>query len=246
VASVVIALVALSLLPRTRAGIPARRILAFALLFLGGTGLVVTIFALKWSTYVPRRTGTHRIVQLVVMVVPPIAACAISALAGLRLKPMQGIAALASAAIVVLSVLSTAKGAQIYRTERPSQGDVAALSSAHLGRNSLVLANGYSEGYIPLVLHADGLLDGRAPYTFPHLLSRANSLLRNSAAFFADPPGHSNFLVSNHVDYVLFVRKHTWALGSSGVFGGSRLSLERLPNLHPVMVRKDFVLYRVA
>ena len=67
----------------------------------------------------------------------------------------------------------------------------------------MVLANGYTEGFIPDLTGAQGLLDGRAPYTFDSQLHRANGLFRGAQAFFTDPAQHWGFLADNHVSWVV-------------------------------------------
>ena len=63
--------------------------------------------------------------------------------------------------------------------QQPQASDVTALRASGLP-DSVVLTNAWTEGYVPQVMGARGLLDGRAPYTYPRVLVRANHLLRKA------------------------------------------------------------------
>lgn len=228
------------------AGPGARTALVFGIAFVALMGAVAAVFALGWSTYVPRRTGAGRLVQLVPFVVPSLAGCAFSAFRRLAPGRTAGAAAVAAAGAVFAGTLAAnIHAAHHIGAQHPSSDTVAALSRFRLPANSVVLANGYTEGFIGQTLGGKGLLDGRAPYTFPDMLSRANSLLGEATAFFADPADHADFLRDHDVGYVLVARRRTWALGTSNIFPASREGLAKLPALRPMVASNDFVLYRV-
>lgn len=228
------------------AGPSARTALVFGIAFVTLMGAVAAVFALGWSTYVPRRTGAGRLVQLIPFVLPSLAACAVSAFRRLAPGRAGGLAAVAAAGAVLTGTLAANVHAEHQiGAQHPSSDTIEALSRLRLPANSVVLANGYTEGFIAQTLGGKGLLDGRAPYTFPDMLNRANSLLGEATAFFASPARHADFLRDHDVGYVLVARRRTWALGTSNIFPARRADLARLPALRPMVATSDFVLYRV-
>ncbi len=66
-----------------------------------------------------------------------------------------------------------------------------------------MLTNAYSEGFVGAVPGGNGVLDGRAPYSEPATLKRANRLLEQSINFFADPGTQPLPTDVKGIDYVL-------------------------------------------
>ena len=83
---------------------------------------------------------------------------------------------------------------------------MSALQRLGLSSDSVVLTNAYTEGYVAQVMGATGLLDGRAPYTYPTVLTRANRLLREAKTFYRAPVTTSTSWTENHVSYVVVAR----------------------------------------
>ena len=71
--------------------------------------------------------------------------------------------------------------------QQPTRDTLTSMRALELAPHDLVLTNAYSEGYVGAVPGGKGVLDGRAPYSEPKTLKRANRLLEQSISFFADP-----------------------------------------------------------
>jgi hypothetical protein len=180
---------------------------AFAVVSLGGLAAAVAVLVLGWDSYVPRRTGTLRVVGeasllLPVVVAGGLGASSVAAARGGR-RASRVLAGVGVAVALAVGVVGSVRVADKGQANRVQQEDVEALRSLDLPDDAVVLTDGYSEGVIHEVTGAVGLLEGRAPYTFPEVLVRANLLLRESAAFYDRPRANKAFLDEYGVDYVV-------------------------------------------
>jgi hypothetical protein len=172
--------------------------------------------------------------------IPAAAALLITALSGRRLRVLAAVFALALGAAVVVH------GRPFYEQidrQQPTRATLAALRDLRLSRDDRVLTNGYSEGFVGAVLDAQGVLDGRAPYSEPRTLNRANRLLDESVRFFANP-GFTP-LPARGIDYVL-VATTPAALGTPLVFQTNYEALALRPDLRRVREGPGFRLYAVV
>jgi hypothetical protein len=121
------------------------------------------------------------------------------------------------------------------------------LSSLDLPRGSVVLTNAYTEGFLARVTGVSGLLEGRAPYTYPELLDRANTLLRGGQEYFASPRRSFEFLEEHGVDYLVVTDRRSFALGTSNVFRTPvrRPALATDPRLRLVLRTDDVAVFEV-
>ena len=117
------------------------------------------------------------------------------------------VAAVGVAGAMTIGLIGTTQVADRARGARVAEEDVEALRGLGLPPGATVLTDGYSEGVIHGVTRAHGLLEGRAPYTFPDVLLRANTLLREAAEFYQRPRANRAFLDENDVDYVVVQRR---------------------------------------
>jgi len=237
VAVVVLAAAALAVVAARR----DRGYLVFLLLCLLGLALVSVLFALGWSTYVPRRTGTGRILQLAILLVPLTLAVGASRLPWRRIR--RG----AIAGVVLVSLALWGRAVPVTRRVTGNQQPPANVLTFE--RNTplapgIALANAYTEGYLPVVFGVPGLLDGRAPYTEASLLTRANTLRADARAFFADPLGHPFDFAAYDVRYVI-VGKGVWALGTSRWFPADEDTLAGLPALRLLARGPRYDVYEV-
>jgi hypothetical protein len=130
----------------------------------------------------------------------------------------------------------------------PGREQLEAWASLPLPSDDVVLANGYTEGFIPDVTGAQGLLDGRAPYTFDDQLLRANGLLRAAHAFFNHPHRHWDFISKNHVSWVAVGQPGSWALGTGNIWTAppTVAGLHRCPGLAQVVEDPALSVFRVT
>jgi hypothetical protein len=244
---------------RARRMAVTREMVSFTLVSVIGLAAVASVFMVGWQGYVPRRTGASRMVAEASVVGPPLLAIGLSALARatwvwrgrpLLRTPWQRTVALLS----LLSVLSVCGVVSMVRVARyddgwaPSRAELATWRSLPLTSHDVVLANGYTEGFIPDVTGAQGLLDGRAPYTFDAQLRRANSLLRGAHAFFTDPEQNWSFLSQNHVTWVVVGDPSAYSLATGNVWDtpASLRGLDSCPGLRQVEHSATLTVYRVV
>lgn len=226
----------------------ARQVLVFALVSLAGLTAVGAVFGFGWSSYVPRRTGAQRLVQDATLLLGPCVACALAAAVAGRWIAWRRVAC--AATVVVLSGLGALASVHLATAsahQRPTPRAVHTLTNLKVPPDSVVLANAYTEGYIEQVMGARGLLEGRAPYTFPRLLERANTLLQGARDFYGAPASHVGFLDRNHVSYVIVSRRRSYAMGTSHFFKIEvpRSSFDACPGLIRVRSTRDLTVYRV-
>jgi hypothetical protein len=240
---------------RRRRDPDARFVGTFSLLTLLGLAIVASVFMFGWQGYVPRRTGASRIVLEASLLVPPFVAFGVGSLAregwlwrGRSLmRPRRGLSVLL-AAISVVGIVSLVSVARYDVRLAPSRDDVALWRSLPVKPGDVVLANGYTEGFVPDVTAGEGLLDGRAPYTFGGLMQRANGLLQDAHAFFADPAANWAFLAANHVRWVAVGDPHTYALstGNTWYVPTDLQGLDACAGLQRVVTNGRLTVYRVV
>ncbi|MBO0844210.1 MAG: hypothetical protein J2P22_02185 [Nocardioides sp.] len=233
----------------------ARGVVFFTVVSLVVLLAIASVFMLGWQGYVPRRTGASRFLLETSLLAPPLLAigldCAARETWSWRGRPLlQG---LRKRRLIMLAVLSVCGVASVLHTslyvdgQAPTRAELTTWQSLPLTSKDVVLANGYTEGFIPDVTGAQGLLDGRAPYTFGSLLYRANGLFRGAQAFFADPAEHWDFLGQNDVTWVVVGRPDTFSLSTSNVWQTPRSlnALENCAGLERVVAEGSLTVFRV-
>lgn len=227
----------------------ARRVLLFAVLSILGLCAVGAVFAFGWSSYVPRRTGSQRLVSEASLLVGPFVACALGCVpaVGSRVRWSRAAPGVVLVAFCAAGLVASSRLERVVEHQRPSPGAVRTLASLQVRPDAVVLTNAYTEGYLNQVLGAQGLLEGRAPYTFPRVLDRANTLLRQAHDFYRAPRRHLGFLTRNDVSYVVVSRPKSYSLGTGNTFVRpvSRSRLAHCPGLSRVVSRPDLVVYKV-
>jgi hypothetical protein len=210
---------------------------------------------LGWQGYVPRRTGASRMVVEWSVLVPPLVAIGLAALArvpwawrGRRLSPKRWLCGALVAALSVCGLVTMVRVARYYDGQAPSRAELAVWRSLPLTSRDVVLANGYTEGFIPDVTPAKGLLDGRAPYTFGTQLHHANQLLRGAHAFFTDPAAHWGYVAANHVTWVVVGDPSAYSLATNNVWDtpSSLSGLNRCRGLRQFTRTPTLAVYRVV
>jgi hypothetical protein len=214
------------------------------------------LLALSWalsllgSTYVPRRTGFSRLLQLW----PVIAVVALAALSGapgtaravrwsraLRSAP----AAVATGAGLVIFVLATPAVVALGEGQ-PTREQLTDVASLRLGENDVVLTNAYTQGFVTWWTPGVGLFDGHAPYLERDLLARSNESLSLARAFFAHPARAPFPFDEYDVSWVL-VSRRPYALGTSATWpAGPPTRLDRRPDLALVRLTPSLALYAVV
>jgi hypothetical protein len=221
----------------------SRLLVAFIVLTLIGVALVAAVFMFGWASYVPRRTGASRIPLEASLLVPPFIAVGLGFLARARWSwrgravPERRRRPIMLAVLVACALVTSVGVARYNNPQALSRQDLAVWHSLPLRPDDVVLTNGYTEGFIPDVTRAEGLLDGRAPYTFSDLLHRANSLFKGAHDFFTDPPAHWGYLRANDVSWVIVGEPHTFALSTGNAWSvpGTLHALARCRGLQRVV-----------
>jgi hypothetical protein len=251
----VLVLAGLGLFLRRR-DVTTRRLVSFTAVSLLGLLAVASVFMFGWHGYVPRRTGASRIMLEASLLVPPFVALGLECLAReawqwrgrqlLRTRRLRVPVMLA--ALSVLGIVTLVGTASFDNGQAPTRGELALWRSLPLSSSDVVLANGYTEGFIPDVTGAQGLLDGRAPYTFDAQLHRANRLLRGGQAFFTDPAAHWSFLAENKVSWVVVGDPDGESLGTGNVWDtpSSLQGLESCAGLQRVAWDTALTAFRVV
>jgi hypothetical protein len=250
-----VAILAMYTFIRRRRDPLVRRLLLFVLLAVVGMAAVASVFMFAWQGYVPRRTGASRLALEASLLVPPLLAVGLSLLVddwrlGVRRlwsSPRRLVVAVL-ALVSVCGIVSLVRLADYDNPQRPSRAELATWRSLPLTSDDTVLSNGYTEGFIPVVTGAQGLLDGRAPYTFADQLRRANDLFRGAQAFFDDPAAHWGFLADNDVTWVVVGSPDSHSLGTGNVWETppDLAGLERCAGLEQVVETTTLAAFRVT
>jgi len=220
----------------------ARSVLALAMLIILGAVAVAAIFILGWETYVPRRTGTGRVLQLIIFTVPLVAGVGASRVkrGAVRTATVVGwfgigvvLLAFATPHVLLNGSRQIAQPATVQDQRR------ADLSGG------VILSNAYTEGYLPAVFGLPGLLDGRAPYTEAGLLDRANRLRSEARSYFADPDASPFDLEGNGITYVV-VTTRSWVLGTPRWFPADVNALRSRPELSLIKTGEDYFVFLVT
>jgi hypothetical protein len=180
--------------------------------------------------------------QIAVFVVPLAAAVGASLTAGVQAR--QSATTLWFAASAVLLSLAAPLVSDMGSTQIAAPGMVTIERSLGLN-DGLILANGYTEGFLPAVFGSPGLLDGRAPYTEASLLDRANTLLARSRAFFDNPLESDLDLQGLGVAYVV-VTGQSWSIGTVRWFEANTFDLDARGDLERVFIGPGLLVYRVV
>ncbi|HSS68464.1 MAG TPA: hypothetical protein VLK34_07925 [Nocardioidaceae bacterium] len=242
-------------LVRRRRDADARRIAAFTLVALVGLAAIASVFMFAWQGYVPRRTGASRIVLEASLLMPTFVAiglqCLVRDMAGWRrtiLSTEKARMAALLAAATALGAFSMIGLAGYDSDQAPTRDELAVWESLPLTSSDIVLANAYTEGFIPDVTPAQGLLDGRAPYTFGDLLARANGLFRGAQSFFDDPATHWGYLADNNVTWVVVGDPDTYSLSTGNVWDTppNLTALDNCGGLEQVVHTDTLTVYRVT
>jgi len=217
---------------------------------------IASVFMLGWQGYVPRRTGASRLVFEASLLLPPIVAVGLDCVAretwswrGRAVLPdLRRRRRVMVAALTVLGIVSLVDVTDFVDGQAPSREDLATWRSLPMTSKDIVLANAYTEGFIPDLTGAQGLLDGRAPYTFDTLLHRANGLFRGAQAFYDDPAAHWDFLRQNDVSWVVVGKPDTYSLGTGNVWPTPRSldALESCSGLQRVAGDGSLTVFRVV
>jgi hypothetical protein len=233
-----------------------RQLAGFTVVSLVGLGAIASVFMFGWQGYVPRRTGASRFVLEASLLVPPFVAAGLASLAQhlaerrrTRLFPNERSRLLTSlAALSILGVATMFVIRGYNAPQAPSRDELATWRSLPLTSSDVVLSNAYTEGFIPDVTGAQGLLDGRAPYTFGSLLQRANELFRSAQAFFGDPSAHWDFVADNGVTWIVVGDPDSESLGTRNVWETppSLTALDNCSGLELVVKTPTLAAYRVT
>ncbi|HEX7521929.1 MAG TPA: hypothetical protein VF441_07735 [Acidimicrobiia bacterium] len=225
----------------------AREVLALLVVTTVVVVAICFVFALNWQTFVPRRTGFGRLLQMLPIILPVgagvvVGGAAVATDSGARRRIAAIVPALAM--IIALVVLGHGVGdTDALKTQQPPRDTLGALRDLKLPRDAEVLTNSYSEGIVPVAAGARGVLDGRAPYTDPKLLTRANSLLAASRNFFIQPGAP---LPCRGITHVLVATDAKWRLATPSLFPTDYTALDRRPDLELESTGPGFRLYRVV
>jgi hypothetical protein len=234
--------------PATRTRALSRRALVFLLVSIAIALGASFFFSINWSTYVPRRTGFARLLQVALLLVPVGAGLALSFLPwGERPAVRRRFAAVAGAIALAFGLFITVHGQRALdgrAHQRPLAVTLGALRDLGLQPDDVVLTNVYSEGIVPVTTGAKGVLDGRAPYADAKLLGRSNALLARTRAFM-QAPGNGAPLPCTGIDYVLVATDGQWSLASPFVFPTDFDGLRARADLEFVSEAPGFQLYRV-
>jgi hypothetical protein len=234
-------LVLFLLAPRT-----SRRDAAAVLLF--GVASVAALLVIAYglsllgATYVPRRTGFSRVLQLW----PLVLAVAVAALAGLVRAGAWRLltTGLLIAVTVVVAVRAVPRIGELGRGQ-PTRAQLEQVAALPIDEGSTVLTNAFTQGFVTLWTPGRGLLDGHAPYLERDLLARSSQILRDARAYFR-APRRSPFPFDEYdVDYVL-AAKRPHVLGTPATFPGNLDRLAGQPRLELLAESADLVLYEVV
>jgi hypothetical protein len=219
----------------------SRRLLLFSAIAFGCVFLISYLISQTGDTYVPRRTGYSRLLQLW-PVIPLIAVGA--ALGAIRWRVLRWAA---SALLVVGSVIVVWRGharVDYLAVGQPSAVQLAAVQSAPIPAGATVLTNGYTQGFVTLQTKGQGLLDGHAPYLEKHLLADTNTILNLAREYFMAPAQNPFPFSRYNVSYVV-AAKARYTLGTPVIWTAGLAQLNSDPHLRLLGSNRWFSLYQV-
>lgn len=233
--------------PKSDARAVARRALTFLAVSAGIAIAASVFFNLVWDTYVPRRTGFARLLQVALLVVPIGAGLAVSLIPWSETRVVRRRIALAAGSVALIFALFITihgqRSMDARAEQRPLASTLGALRDLGLDENDIVLTNVYSEGVVPVMTGARGALDGRAPYSNAKLLARANTLLAGTRALLLGPGTAP--LPCAGITHLLLATDGRWSLGSPFVFPTDYAGLALRTDLELEHEGPGFQLYRV-
>ncbi len=209
-------------------------VLSFVLLF-----LVSTLLTVRWETYVPRRTGYSRLLHLWPVLFGVGVAVGMTLLGGRKGRAVMGVIAVLLALVVTVRAYGPLRD---VAADHPPEGQTQALRDYRLPEDATVLMNAYTESYPLVAAGIYPVLNGRAPYTEPELLDRANGLLADSRQFFAGPGVP---LPCRGITHVLVALDRDWRFATPSVFPTDVGALDTNPGLEFVGEQAGTRLYKV-
>jgi hypothetical protein len=231
--------------PEDRAS--ARQVLALLAVTTVVVVAICFVFALNWQTFVPRRTGFGRLLQMLPIILPVGAGVAIGgAVVTAKSEAGRRVTVIVPAIALILALVVFGHGladTDALKLQQPPRDTLSSLRHLALPRDAEVLTNSYSEGIVPVAAGARGVLDGRAPYTDPRLLTRANALLTAARKFFAQPGAP---LPCRNITHVLVATDANWRLATPSLFPTDYPALDRRPDLALASTSPGYRFYRVV
>jgi hypothetical protein len=217
------------------------RMFVLVLVFVALLLAVALAGTLQWETFVPRRSGFTRLVEL--WWLAPLAFLPLAA----TLVDRRWFRV--TATVLLLAAAGWLWWQAEYPTRRlvnnqPRRDTLEQVRRLRLEPGSLVLTNTFTQDFIKNNTDAVGLLDGRAPYLERDRLDRSNRIMRRASWFFADPGGHPFPFSRYGIDYVL-VGTEPYALGNIAVYPPETGLPQEVAGLELVERTRGFQLYRV-
>jgi hypothetical protein len=198
------------------------------------------VFVIGWDTFVPERTGITRVLTLGLALPVLLAAAALGTLSNVRLRrTAEGV----FGALALVAVVASAN-AVFVNPSLPSREQLVALRALDLPDESVVLTNGYSEGFVKSVLGVSGYIDGRGPYHQESLLLHATDRLERTHEFLADPTTNAVDLEREGVTHLLIAMSDP-AFGGFQRYPTNLEQLEARPDIQVVSEGPGFVLLEV-
>jgi hypothetical protein len=194
--------------------------LGVPLVVLTSVMLLFILLSTAADTYVPRRTGPHRIAPyfFLAYVLLPLGLASAARWIAPHVRVLQLTVLGIAVGFVALTSYTEARDLPPLRPTAHQLAEIQrarhTLTSAGASR-PLVIANYATEGLLPVLLDVDGLLDGRFPYTNAPLRDRALAILRDTRAFFTS--GDCAQIEHYGPDYILISSKPN-TIGHHGGF----------------------------
>lgn len=217
------------------------RCFGILVLFVGLLLVYAAVGSTGWETYVPRRTGFTRLVQL--WWVAPLAFIPLAA----TLVDRKWFRIATSAMLLTLAGVmwvGSVEPSKLLIDDQPPRLTLERIRALRLERDAIVLTNNFTQDFVQYNTPGIGLLDGRAPYLERSYLGRTNRIMRSASSYFHDPENHPFPFDRYNVRYVI-VETQPWALGNIGTWGDDPAKLAALPGLKLIKKEPGFILYRV-
>jgi hypothetical protein len=165
-----------------------------------------------------------------------------------RLPGGGGLPAAAGALLVVLATAVLAPTSRVPSANLPrsdARAETLDWVRERAPCGARLLVSERTTGIFEIGTGRAALLEGMAPYLRPQILADVIELMTDARAFFADPADHLDFLQSNRVDFVLFVKGAP--LGFRGLVGRPLpQTLHEVQGLDPVFSSAGLDVYRVT